>query len=101
MAASHRRLRSIIRGTVISVAVSLVFTAPAWAALPPPADPYANGNTITLSATTDPAQGLYDFTGNIVFGGGNGITPPLTSTDLTRRRDGQEPPQHLRRQRLG
>ncbi|MBW8482171.1 InlB B-repeat-containing protein [Actinomadura parmotrematis] len=56
--------------------------APA-AAAEPPANPYANGTAITLAQPADPANGKYDFTGNDVYGGGNGVTPPLTSTDLT------------------
>ncbi|WP_436738159.1 InlB B-repeat-containing protein [Streptomyces sp. BBFR102] len=83
MSQTVQRVRRRVTGVVAaSLALALGVQAPAGAAQPP-ADPYANGTPITLSGTNDPARGLYDFTGNDVYGGGNNLTPALTSTDLT------------------
>ncbi|WP_405639073.1 SpaA isopeptide-forming pilin-related protein [Streptomyces uncialis] len=74
--------RQVCLTVASGIVLGLATGGPAWAA-EPPADPYANGTAITLSATNDPARNLYDFTGTDVYGGGNNNSPALTSTDLT------------------
>ncbi|MEU2312268.1 InlB B-repeat-containing protein [Streptomyces albidoflavus] len=78
----RRRPRRVAGVVAASLALALGVPGPAGAAQPP-ADPHANGTPVTLSGTDDPASGRYDFTGNSVYGGGNNLTPALTSTDLS------------------